>query len=336
MKLASLKNIGQKDLGRDGCLIVVSRDMQRAQRVKNIIGTLQEALENWSEYEPELQQVYKRLNQVHLNQKLLPEQFLLDVRQLAAPLPRAYQWLDGSAYLSHVERVRKARGAELPEALLTDPLMYQGASDDFSGACEPIYAADETWGIDLEGEVTIVTDDVPYQCTLTEAAQHIRLIMLINDVSLRNLIPSELAKGFGFIQGKPSSCFSPVAVTPDELGEFWHDCKVHRPLYVSVNGTQLGRPDAGDGMQFNFARLITHAAKTRRLMAGTIIGSGTVSNADESKGCCCLVEKRVLEIISSGEAKTPFLKVGDQVEIEMFNEKGDSIFGAINQEVKLC
>lgn len=326
MKLATLKNDTP-----DGQLMVVNRSLTHAVTVSDIAPTLQWAIEHWATCVDPLDKIYQALNQQQLAQ-VIP----FDVNDIAAPLPRAYQWLDGSAYLSHVERVRKARGAEMPASFLTDPLMYQGGSDDFISACDPIIVADPGWGVDLEAEVTIVTDYVPMGVALTQADAHIKLLMLINDVSLRNLIPAELAKGFGFIQGKPSSSFSPVAVTPDELGEAWHDNKIHLPLHVYVNDQLLGHCEAGDDMQFDFSQLIHHAAKTRNLTAGTIIGSGTVSNVNEANGCSCLVEKRVKEIIKNGSATTPFLKYGDRVSIEMLNLKDESIFGSIKQQVKPC
>ncbi|MCU7842896.1 MAG: fumarylacetoacetate hydrolase family protein [Candidatus Thiodiazotropha sp. (ex Monitilora ramsayi)] len=325
MKLATLR-----DGGRDGTLVVVDRSLNRAMPVPQIVDTLQRAIESWDRVAPQLEAVYENLNEDER------EGFQLDSRELASPLPRTYQWLDGSAYLSHVERVRKARGAELPERLLTDPLMYQGGGDTLLGPRDPICLLNEDWGLDFESEVGVITDDVPMGVTPTEAAGHIKLMVLINDLSLRNLIPSELAKGFGFLQGKPSSSLSPVAVTPNELNTEWIDNKVHLPLRTWLNGECFGEPDAGEGMQFDFAELISHAAKTRRLSAGTLVGSGTVSNEDTGRGCSCLVEKRVLEIIESGEAKTPFLSVGDRVHIEMLDREGHSIFGAIEQEVIAC
>ncbi|MGR9037778.1 MAG: fumarylacetoacetate hydrolase family protein, partial [Gammaproteobacteria bacterium] len=269
MKLATLKTAD-----RDGSLVVVDRELTRATSVHDIALTLQDALDNWSGAGPRLRQVYQALNAG--GREWIP----FDPSLAAAPLPRAYQWLDGSAYLSHVERVRKARGADLPQRLFDDPLMYQGASDVMLGACDPIEAVSEDWGIDFEAEVGVITDDVPYGVSVDDAASHIKLVVLINDVSLRNLIPDELAKGFGFLQGKPASAFSPVVVTPDELGAAWKDSKLHSPLTVHWNGRLFGQADAGADMQFNFARLIAHAAKTRKLTAGTIIGSGTVSNHD--------------------------------------------------------
>ncbi len=325
MKLASLKQGG-----RDGTLVLVDRKLERAMTVPEIASTLQAALENWETLAPRLEAVYGDLN-------AKPDLgFALDVTELASPLPRAYQWLDGSAYLSHVERVRRARGAELPQGLLTDPLMYQGGSDGFPGPRDPIAVREEAWGVDLEAEVAIVTDDVPMGVAADTATNHIKLLMLVNDVSLRELIPAELAKGFGFVQGKPASAFSPVAVTPDELGPAWRDGRVHLPLVSHLNGQENGCPDAGPDMQFNFPALIVHAAKTRALGAGTIIGSGTVSNVDSAKGVSCLVEKRVVEILEQGRAVTPFLRYGDRVGIEMFDANGFSIFGAIEQEVTPC
>ncbi|MGJ0484740.1 MAG: fumarylacetoacetate hydrolase family protein [Methylomicrobium sp.] len=325
MKLATLKNSG-----RDGRLIVVNRELTRARAVPEIAPTLQDALDNWTSVETRLQQAYRELNAG----ECASEPF--DPCQAAAPLPRAYQWLDGSAYLSHVERVRKARGAEMPKRLLDDPLMYQGASDVMLGACDPIKAASEDWGIDFEAEVGIITDDVEYGVSVDKAASHIKLVVLINDVSLRHLIPDELAKGFGFLHGKPASAFSLVAVTPEELGRAWEDSKAHLPLMVHWNGYLFGHANAGTDMQFNFARLIAHAAKTRKLTAGTIIGSGTVSNYDSTVGYSCIVEKRVVEILETGTAVTEFMRFGDRIRIEMLDAKGQSIFGAIEQEVRPC
>jgi fumarylacetoacetate (FAA) hydrolase len=255
-----------------------------------------------------------------------------DPAHAAAPLPRAYQWADGSAYVTHVELVRKARNAEMPQSFWTDPLMYQGGSDNFIGARDPILAADESWGIDFEGEIAVITDDVTMGTAADSAETHIKLLMLVNDVSLRNLIPGELSKGFGFFQSKPATAFSPVAVTPDELGEAWSGGKVHLPLHVVFNDMEFGRPNAGEDMTFSFPQLIAHAAKTRALAAGTIIGSGTVSNSDHSAGSACLAERRTLETIEHGAPKTPFMKFGDRVRIEMFDAENRSIFGAIEQE----
>ena len=322
MKLASLRQGG-----RDGSLIVVDKALSRFQLVNEIAPTMQAALENWPNCADQLSLIYDELNR----NKSFGEPLNFSV--LESPLPRAYQWLDGSAYLSHVERVRKARGAEMPPSFLHDPLMYQGGSDTFLPPHSPIYAKDESWGIDFESEIAVVTDDAPVGVSVENAEQHIKLVMLVNDVSLRNLIPSELAKGFGFIHGKPPTTFSPIAVTPDELGEAWRDTKLHLPLLTYLNKQLFGHPNAGDDMQFSFAQLIHHAAKTRPLSAGTVIGSGTVSNKDIETGCSCLAEKRVLEIINSGKATTPFLQFGDEIKIEMFDSASQSIFGAISQKV---
>ncbi len=363
MKFSSLKN------GRDGTLIVVDKKLQHAVQVPGIAATLQQALENWASVEHKLALVYGSINvrdwatarisrttadtkvqqpvvdvpayRQHLKELSetlesgrVTSTFELSVSDLAAALPRAPQFVDGSAYLAHVERVRKARGAEMPASFKTDPLMYQAVSDGFLAPTEPIRMADEAWGIDFESEVGVVTDDVPMGVTPAEAAKHSKLVLLINDVSLRNLIPDELAKGFGFLQGKPRSALSPVAVTPDELGMAWQDGKLHLPLVTHLNGKLFGEPNAGVDMQFNFPQLIAHAAKTRPLAAGTIVGSGTVANQDESKGSSCLAEKRVLEIIKTGKPSTPFMKFGDQVRIEMLDKAGASIFGAIEQTVE--
>jgi fumarylacetoacetate (FAA) hydrolase len=325
MKLATLKT-GD----RDGILVVVNRELTKAKLVPSIALTLQAALDNWSEVEHGLREAYRLINES--KGEFIP----FDSYKVAAPLPRAYQWLDGSAYLSHVERVRKARGADMPNTFFDDPLMYQGASDNMLGACEPIEVANEAWGIDFEAEVGVITDDVEYGVSINDAGSHIKLIVLINDVSLRNLIPDELAKGFGFLHGKPASAFSPVAVTPDELGVDWEDSKLHLPLKVYWNGNSFGHANAGIDMQFSFARLIHHAAKSRKLAAGTIIGSGTVSNYDSTKGYSCIVEKRVVEIIETGADVTEFMRFGDKIRIEMLGGQGDSIFGAIEQEVKPC
>lgn len=323
MKLATLK-----EGARDGTLVVVSRDLRRAVRVTTFAPTLQAALDDWEATEPMLAAVYTRLND-----GVLDNAFDLDPRQLAAPLPRAFQWADGSAYVNHVELVRKARGAEMPASFWTDPLMYQGGSDSLLGACDDVLAASEEWGIDFEGEVAVITDDVPMGVAAADAGDHVKLLMLVNDVSLRNLIPGELAKGFGFFQSKPASAFSPVAVTPDELGAAWDGKRLHLPLEVHLNGTLFGRPDAGVDMTFDFTQLIAHAARTRFLAAGTIVGSGTVSNVDRSAGSACLAEKRMLEQIADGKPATPFMRFGDRVRIEMFDGNGNSIFGAIDQKV---
>lgn len=323
MKLASLQQ------GRDGILLVVSRDLTRAIKVPAIATTLQAALDDWANLRAPLDAVYQRLND-----GLEADAFAFDQSACHSPLPRAFHWADGSAYVNHVELVRKARGAEMPESFWHDPLMYQGGSDAFIPPHSPIRMADEAWGIDLEAELAVITDDVPMGVNSADAAGHIKLLMLVNDVSLRNLIPGELAKGFGFYQSKPSSSFSPVAITPDELGDSWKDGKVQRPLVSHINGQLFGQPDAGTDMTFNFPTLVAHAAKSRPLGSGTIIGSGTVSNYDRSAGSSCLAEKRMLEIIEQGEAKTPFLKFGDRVRIEMFDAAGHSLFGAIDQAVE--
>ncbi len=321
MKLASLRH------GRDGQLVVVSRDLQRMQPVTSIATTMQAALDSWSDTYPALSNAYRELNENHA--KALP----FKTSDCAAPLPRAYQWADGSAYVNHVELVRKARGAELPDSFWHDPLMYQGGSDQFIGPNDNIEVISEDWGIDFEAEITVITDDVPMGVTAERASDFIRLFMLVNDVSLRNLIPGELAKGFGFFQSKPSSAFSPVAVTPDELGNAWDGKKLHLPLIAELNGNRIGAPNAGVDMTFDFPTLIAHAAKSRPLGAGTIIGSGTISNRDRSNGSCCLAEVRMLETINQGDAKTPFMKFGDRIEIEMLNANQESIFGAIDQTV---
>ena len=322
MKLASLKS------GRDGRLCVVSKDLSSAVEVPHIAPTLQIAIENWDAMAEELGMVYDRLNAGHA-----PEAIELSMSELASPLPRAYQWADGSAYVNHVELVRKARGAELPESFWTDPLMYQGGSDSFIGPRDDIRAGDEAWGIDFESEVAVITDDVPMGVDKASAGAHIRLLMLVNDVSLRNLIPGELAKGFGFFHGKPASAFSPVAATPDELGDAWDGAKVNLPLLTEYNGKSFGSPDAGVDMTFDFCDLLAHAAKSRELGAGTIIGSGTVSNLDRSKGSSCIAEVRMLETLDSGAPKTEFMKFGDTVRIEMLDLEGQSIFGAIENRV---
>jgi len=325
MKLASLKSDS-----RDGSLAVVNRELTRAKTVPDIAPTLQDALDDWAGVEPRLQQVYQALNAGD------GESIPFAAGQAAAPLPRAYQWLDGSAYLSHVERVRKARGADMPKSLLDDPLMYQGASDVMLGPCDPVEVASADWGIDFEAEVGVITDDVEYGVSIDKAASHIKLVLLINDVSLRHLIPGELAKGFGFLHGKPACAFSPVAVTPDELGAAWLDSRLHLPLTVHWNGRLFGRANAGTDMQFNFAKLIAHAAKSRKLTAGTIIGAGTVSNYDSTAGYACIVEKRVVEILETGAAVTEFMRFGDRIRIEMQDRQGQSIFGAIEQEIRPC
>ncbi len=322
MKLASLRAGG-----RDGTLVVVDALLQRAAAVPEHAATLQAALDEWERVAPALESVYEGLNAD-------PSRgFAVDVNDLAAPLPRAYQWLDASAYLSHLERVRRARGADMPPHMYADPLMYQGGSDGSLGPRDPIPAADEAWGVDFEAEIAVVTDDVPMGTAAASAGDHIKLLMLVNDVSLRNLIPDEIAKGFGFVHGKPANAYSPLAVSPETLGDAWRDHRVHLPLTCRVNGETVGAPLAGEGLHFGFDRLIAHAAKSRRLGAGTIIGSGTVSNQDASHGCACLIEKRTLELLDTGEIQTPFLKHGDRVEIEMLDPQGNTVFGAIDQKV---
>jgi fumarylacetoacetate (FAA) hydrolase len=332
MKLASLNE------GRDGRLVVVSTDLTRYTDAGRIAPTMQAALDDWGVAEPGLHELAQSLEVGSAPVERFHE------RECASPLPRSYQWADGSAYLNHVELVRKARGAEVPESFYTDPLMYQGGSDTFLGPRDDIaMPTDEGWGIDMEGEVAVITGDVPMGVSADEAGDYIRLIMLVNDVSLRGLIPGELAKGFGFFQSKPSSAFSPCAVTPEELGDAWRDGAVHLPLIVNYNGAPFGRANAGADLTFNFAQLIAHAAKSRPLSAGTIIGSGTVSNklddgpgkpiSDGGDGYSCIAEIRMIETIYDGAAKTPFMKFGDTVEIKMKDNAGKSIFGAIAQKV---
>jgi fumarylacetoacetate (FAA) hydrolase len=342
MKLATYRN-GT----RDGALAVVSRDLSKAVMAQSVIaglGTLQQLLDDWASTYLKVERIYAELNESVQGRRTAPFQALdFEQARCAAPFPRAYQWADGSAYVNHVELVRRARGAEMPVSFWTDPLMYQGGSDAFLGPRDDIEMADEAWGIDLEGEVAVVTDDVAMGASPEEAAEGICLIMLVNDVSLRNLIPHELAKGFGFFHGKPSTAFSPVAVTPDELGPAWRDGKVHLPLQASINGKLLGRPNAGNDMTFSFPQLIAHAAKTRRLSAGSIVGSGTVSNkldggpgkplSQGGAGYTCLAELRTVETLFEGKPTTPFLRFGDRVRMEMLDETRRSIFGAIDQQV---
>lgn len=324
MKLGSLK-----EGGRDGTLIVVSRDLSRAVRATGIAATLQAALEDWSNLAPRLNALSESLNDGDADGV-----FELDFNALAAPLPRAYEFVDGSAYLPHVERVRRARGAEVPESFYTDPLMYQATSAGFYGPRDAVRVVSEDYGIDLEAEIVVVTDDVPMAATPEQAAAHIQLIGLVNDVSLRNLIPGELNKGFGFLQSKPRSALSPVFVTPDELGASWRGNKVHLPLLTHINGQWFGAPEAGVDMQFDFSQLVAHAAKTRPLAAGTIVGSGTIANEDTSKGASCFAEKRTVETLENGKPSTPFMKFGDVVRIEMLNSDGSHIFGAIEQRIE--
>jgi fumarylacetoacetate (FAA) hydrolase len=323
VKLATLR-----DGSRDGQLLVVSRDLGRAVPVPQVARTLQAALDDWARLAPRLEQVA-----LDLEDGRARGSFPFQATQVLAPLPRAHHWVDGSAYVNHVELVRKARGAEMPPSFWTDPLVYQGGSDDFLPPMADVPVPSEEFGIDLEGEVAVVTDDVPMGTSAADARAHIRLVMLVNDWSLRNLIPAELAKGFGFYQSKPATSFSPVAVTPDELGDAWDGGKVSLPLVSHVNGQPFGRPEAGVDMTFDFPRLIEHVTRTRRLGAGAIVGSGTVSNYDRSRGSSCLAERRMLEQIEHGRAITPFLRFGDRVRIEMFDRDGQSIFGAIDQKV---
>lgn len=324
MKLASLAD------GRDGRLVVVSRDLARCMTAESAAPTLQAALDDWQRAVPRLRELYERVNEPGAGAG-----FPLGTSEVLAPLPRAHHWVDGSAYVNHVELVRKARGAEMPPSFWTDPLVYQGGSDDFLGASAEAPFGSEEWGIDLEAEVAVVTGDVAMGAD-TEWIRGqgvIRLLMLANDWSLRNLISGELAKGFGFYQSKPATAFSPVAVTPEELGAAWDGGRLHRPIVSHVNGELLGAPDCGTDMTFDFPALIAHCVKTRRLRAGAIVGSGTVSNYDRAKGSACLAEKRTLETIATGRPVTPFLKSGDRVRIEMLDAAGQSIFGAIDQRV---
>jgi fumarylacetoacetate (FAA) hydrolase len=324
MKLASLKAGG-----RDGSLIVVDRTLQSYVPATEVAPTLQAALDDWQQTAPRLNALSRSLNRGQC-----PDALTLDVGALASPLPRAYEFVDGSAYLPHVERVRRARGAEVPESFYVDPLMYQATSAGFLGPHDPVPVASEDFGIDFEAEVVVVTDDVPMAVAESAAEDHIQLVGLVNDVSLRNLIPAELAKGFGFLQSKPRSALSPVLVTPDELGEAWYNTVLHLPLVSTLNGEWFGNPEAGVDMQFNFAQLVAHAAKTRPLAAGTIVGSGTIANQDTGRGASCLAEKRMLEIIADGKPATPFMSFGDRIVIEMFDANGASIFGRIEQVIE--
>ncbi|MCH8135943.1 MAG: fumarylacetoacetate hydrolase family protein [Proteobacteria bacterium] len=330
MKLASLKQ------GRDGRLVIVSKDLSRYVAAADVAATLQDALDDWATVAPKLEALAATLES--------GDGEAFDSNDCSSPLPRAFQWADGSAYVNHVELVRKARGAEMPDSFWTEPLMYQGGSDSFIGPRETILAASEDWGIDFEAEVAVITGDVPMGVSASDAADYVQLLMIVNDVSLRSLIPGELAKGFGFFQSKPSSAFSPVAVTPDELGDAWRGAKLHLPLLSFLNGDAFGKPNAGVDMTFDFGQLIAHAAKSRPLAAGTIVGSGTVSNklddgpgkpiVDGGVGYSCIAEIRTIETIQSGTPTTPFLKFGDQVKIEMLDENGDTIFGAIDHRVE--
>ncbi|MBE7523362.1 MAG: fumarylacetoacetate hydrolase family protein [Burkholderiales bacterium] len=334
MKLATLA-----DGTRDGRLVVVARNLSRSVEVPEIARTLQAALDDWTRVAPALSAIAAELDAGRLQ-----DAHPFDPARAMAPLPRAYQWVDGSAYVNHVELVRRARGAAMPPEFWTDPLMYQGVSDRMLGACEDVVVADEAYGIDFEAEVAVVTGDVAMGIAEADALAHVRLVMLVNDVSLRNLIPAELAKGFGFLQSKPASSFSPVAVTPDELGAAWRDGKVHRPLVSTLNGSLFGRPEAGVDMTFSFPRLVAHAAKTRELRAGTIVGSGTVSNKENGGpgrpasaggiGYSCIAEQRTVETIVAGAPATPFMRFGDRIRIEMLDDAGRSIFGAIDQRIR--
>lgn len=322
MKLASLKQ------GRDGQLVVVSKDLKRYISAKAVVPTLQAALDDWDSVVSRLRGLSNDLAAGKV------ESFAFDPAQCDAPLPRSYHWVDGSAYVTHVELVRKARGAELPESFWSDPLVYMGASDAFIGPCDDIMVESEDWGIDFEAEVAVITDDVPAGVNSEQAKSHIKLISILNDVSLRNLIPAELGKQFGFYQSKPWTSFAPVFVTPDELGDAWDGAKLHLPLQAILNGTKVGAPNAGVDMTFDFGQLIAHAAKARSLVAGTVVGSGTVSNKGSAEGSCCLAEVRCLETIADGKPSTPFMSFGDRVEIDMVDCEGASIFGRINQVVK--
>ncbi len=324
MKLGSLK-----EGGRDGTLIVVSRDLARAVRATGIAATLQQALEDWASAAPRLNALSESLNSGDADGV-----FDVDMKALASPLPRAYEFVDGSAYLPHVERVRRARGSEVPESFYTDPLMYQATSAAFHAPRDAVRVVSEEYGIDLEAEIVVITDDAPMAMTPAQAAGHIQLVGLVNDVSLRNLIPGELAKGFGFLQSKPRSALSPVFVTPDELGASWRDNKLHLPLLTHVNGEWFGAPEAGVDMQFDFSQLVAHVARTRPLSAGTIVGSGTIANEDTSKGASCFAELRTVEALRDGKPSTPFMKFGDVVRIEMLAADGSSIFGAIEQRIE--
>lgn len=323
MKLATYK-----DGSRDGQLVVVSRDLASAHYANGIATRLQQVLDDWNFLSPQLQDLYTTLNHGKARHA-----FAFDAAMCMAPLPRAYQWADGSAYINHVELVRKARGAELPESFYGDPLMYQGGSDDFLGPCDPAMFASTEWGIDFEAEIAVITGDVAMGTMPNEALEGVRLLMLANDWSLRNLVPAELAKGFGFFQSKPATAFSPVAVTPDELGDAWLKGKLHLTLQSTWNGRKVGLCEAGTEMTFHFGQLIAHIAKTRNVRAGSIVGSGTVSNKDWSKGYSCIAEKRAIETIEHGAPQTGFMQYGDTIRIEMKGKDGMSVFGAIEQTV---
>ena len=334
MKFATYKNAQ-----RDGELMLVSRDLTRAVSAAPVAQTLQQFIDNWEALEAQMQSRYEQLNKGDIASEAF------DPKRCHSPLPRAYHWADGSAYVNHVELVRRARGAEIPESFWTDPLMYQGGSDDFIGPYDDVVVPDVAMGIDFEAEIAVITDDVPMCVTAEQAGNHIKLLMLVNDVSLRGLIPGELAKGFGFYQSKPASAFSPVAVTPDELGDSWIDTKVNLPLQTHYNNELFGKPNAGVDMTFNFAQLVAHAARTRNLGAGTIIGSGTVSNKQGTDygsaivqggvGYSCIAEVRMIETIRDGKPSTSFMANGDTVRIEMLDDQQQSIFGAIEQRVSV-
>lgn len=331
MKLATYQ-----DGSRDGQLVVVSRDLSQAHYATHIANRLQQVLDDWNYLSPALQDIYHQLNQGRARHA-----FPFDPAQCMAPLPRAYQWLDGSAYLNHVELVRQARGADMPESAQTDPLMYQGGSDDLAGPHAEIVCASESWGVDFEAELAVITGDVPMGCASDRALDAVRLLALVNDVTLRNLVPEELAKGFGFVQSKPATAFAPVVVTPDEMGDAWARGRVHLPVQCVWNGRKVGMCEAGSDMHFHFGQLIAHAAKTRRLRAGTIVGSGTVSNKGVARknrtewphGYSCIAEKRAMETLQDGQPSTEYMKFGDTIRIEVKGRDGGSVFGAINQEV---
>ena len=323
MKLATYK-----DGSRDGQLVVVSRDLSTAHYATGVASKLQQVLDDWNFMSPQLQDLYETLNNGKARHA-----FPFDAAQCMAPLPRAYQWADGSAFINHVELVRKARNSEVPATFYTDPLMYQGGSDDFIGPCDDVVVASEAFGIDFEAEVAVITADVPMGASPNQALEGIRLVMLANDVSLRHLIPDELAKGFGFFQSKPATAFSPVAVTLDEFGDVWKGGRLHLTLQSTWNGRKVGMCDAGDEMTFHFGQLIAHICKTRNVRAGSVVGSGTVSNKDWSHGYSCIAEKRAIETIEDGKPKTEFMKFGDTIRIEAKGKDGQSVFGAIEQKV---
>ena len=324
MKLGSLKG-----MGRDGALVLVNEDLTKIKSVTDVAPTFQSAIENWTTIEPQLMEINRGLNS-----GVVVGSMRYDPNVMAAPLPRAYQWLDGSAYVNHVELVRRARGASIPDSFWIDPLMYQGGSDNFLGPMDPIYIKDESWGADFEGELAVIVDDVPLGVSPQEALKHIKFLTLLNDISLRNLIPEELGKGFGFVHGKPPTSFAPVAVTVNSLGKYWRDGKLHLPLLVHLNRRKVGWVNAGIDMTFDFSSLVAHAAKTRPLGAGTIIGSGTVSNADQSHGYSCIAEIRMIETINNGSPETPFMQYGDRIELDIQDDEGRSIFGSIDQHVR--